>query len=141
MWRNVPKSNRPVQRFTIDDTYEDHYQGYKNFEGPFMAMFMPSSASRQLSLSDSGVYCLPALLAQYQRIMVLSAGRGVFWSEAIQHEIREVRDQRLLFNTVEEPPEWGIKHTSEWFHGYQSQMDGCGNCNPKERPWVTCMRC
>jgi len=107
MWRVVPKLDRPIQRFNIAEQY-DHYQGFKIFTGDFM--YMPASASRQIAVEPTGHVKLTELLVKFKSVLVLSSGRGIFWSMAIRDLKTDIAAGELSFRIAQDEPWWASDH-------------------------------
>lgn len=140
LWRLTPNSlRRPLQRFMIKDMYDDAYQGYKQFGGIFMALYLPSSSQRQVVIEPDGTVSMPYLLSRFRKVLVMSAGRGKFWSDVIKHMVKDVADgkQRLAF--CDDAPDWANDHKNEYYASYMESIARgvCAHCHPPE----TCMRC
>ena len=140
IWRVVPNSHRPLQRFDLEHTYADHYQGFKKFDDKFMALYMPSSFGRQAAIQADGTARMPDLLSRFKRVLVMSAGRGKFWSQVVSELIVEVQSGRQRLSFCTEDPSWGLAHEANHYEGYVRCVADfkCELCKP---PAVTCMRC
>ena len=139
IWRVTANSIRPMQRFVLKRTYEDYYQGFKQMSDEFMALYLPSSSGRQVTLDTDGKVDMPYLLSLHQNVLVMSAGREKFWSNVIKHMAQEVADGSRQLAFCNDLPKWGMDHRKLHFESYMECIarGACRHCNYPQ----LCMRC
>ena len=138
LWRTTVKTSRPLQRFAVSGPYDDFYQGYREFapEDDFIAMYMPGSAEKLAEIDPSGKVELLSVFRKFQTILVLSTGRGVFWSQIVRGMIDLSMNERLVFDKSD--PTWAIVHRDAHIDKYNALFE-CDNINCTQMQ--KCMRC
>ena len=138
LWRCAAKVSRPQLRFWLpeDENQFDYYQGAEKMT-KHEAVYWPSGPQMMPTIDERGAASMLDILAKHERVMVISAGRGVFWTNAME----KLRSKRLCpANDVS----WGLSNL-EWLkkcrREYRGQY-GCREC----RPWDAmnpqlCMNC
>ena len=142
-WQAVAKCDRPCERFmlTVDELH-DYYQGKEEMRGPFLCTYWPKSDDKKVG-RDAG--SLVRILAMHERVLCLSAGRGVAWSNVlncVEEELctRMVKGEPPRACGSEPPCAWGsdvakrkrdyaVEHYVKVNGSYNAIVDQC----PRQR--------
>ena len=119
----------------------DYYQGCREMVR-HAAIYWPSDASVEPSLSQHGYGSVVEILAKHKTVLVISAGRGVFWSKAIP-EVAELfdSDEWVQPTDGDHDRKWGLTHFEQWNSKYPDPSS-CARCSSFSPPARTvCSRC
>ena len=142
-WQAVAKCDRPCERFMLKvDELDDYYQGKDEMRGPFLCTYWPKSDDKKVG-RDAG--SLVRILAMHERVLCLSAGRGVAWSNVlncVEEELctRMVKGEPPRACGSEPPCAWGsdvakrkrdyaVEHYVKVNGSYNAIVDQC----PRQR--------
>ena len=93
------KTTRPLIQFPVrPDECIDYYQGFEEMR-TYIALCWPRDLSELPTHDELGV---AAIMRKYKKILVLSTGRGVFWSEVLKRVDGMIGAQQMEF--LEYPP-------------------------------------